>query len=141
MKDKHDQWLAFKNRVDYYIPFLPMGADQVKTAVELQVKAYEYVRCLCVRVRVRVCVRVCVRARLRLRVRAFRACVRFGRVRVFICVCVFMCAQGGAVAVLAAVVTLLLLDVHITTACVCRIPSLCWHTCNVDYDVSFNLFS
>ena len=128
MKDKHDQWLAFKNRVDYYIPFLPMGADQVKTAVELQVKAYEYVRCLCVRVRVRVCVRVC-------------ACVRFVRVCVFICVCVFVCAQGGEVAVLAAVVTLLLLDVHITTACVCRIPSLCWHTCNVDYDVSFNLFS
>eukprot|EP00040_Diaphanoeca_grandis_P004899 m.30519 g.30519 ORF g.30519 m.30519 type:complete len:382 (-) comp16298_c0_seq1:264-1409(-) len=38
---KREFWLAYKNRVDYYIPFLPMGRQQLREAFEFELERYK----------------------------------------------------------------------------------------------------
>ncbi len=35
---KREQWLGIKNRVDYFVPFLPMQSEQVEEAIEVRLK-------------------------------------------------------------------------------------------------------
>ena len=51
---KKEGWLARKNRVDYYIPFLPIQPAQVRAQVALQIAGYKQ--------RLRHCVGHCLRA-------------------------------------------------------------------------------